>query len=170
MTTIIDGYNFLHALGRLNAQSGKTALEGARNWLLLQLRQRPSIASDVIVVFDALAKVVGSRRTIEEGGIRFLFSHKETADDLIETLIKQQPNPKQVQVVSDDRRLQVAGRREGCRVFGCLDFYEAHLELPSSQADRRNSSAVSEPEKPSSLSPEELQEWLRAFGETEDEG
>ena len=37
MRYLIDGYNLLHALGRLTAKGGKHALDSARKGLLVQL-------------------------------------------------------------------------------------------------------------------------------------
>lgn len=166
MAYLIDGYNFLHALGRLTPRSGRTALEGARRWLLVQLRHGPEVSHDTTVVFDANTSPPGSRGRIDEGGISLLFARDQSADDLIEELIEAEDNPRSLTVVSDDRRIQHAGRRRGCRVLGCLDFHERCLQTPPPAqtpvlAEETNA-------KPDTPSPEETREWLDAFSKADD--
>jgi predicted RNA-binding protein with PIN domain len=165
MPTIIDGYNMLHAMGRLTARDGKHALEAARRWLLLQLTSAKTTIDDVTVVFDAVAAPSGAPAAEEHARVHFVFSHGQTADDLIEEIIRGESNSRSLTVVSDDHRIQRAARRRGCEVLGCLDYYE-RLQHPVSSLEAK----VPElPAKPEAATPEETRKWLEAFADVEDD-
>jgi hypothetical protein len=96
--------------------------------------------------------------------LRVLFSHGGSADDVIEELIRADPSPGALTVVSDDHRLQQAARRRGCDVSGCLDYYDA------GGAGRAPRAAPPEGAgKPESSTPDELERYLKAFGECDDD-
>jgi predicted RNA-binding protein with PIN domain len=161
MPTLIDGYNLLHAMGRLTARAGKQALEGARRSLLLRVRARhqPGEGDDVTVVFDASGAPPSAPGDGEFNGIHVKFARGQTADDLIEDLIRADACPRLLTVVSDDHRIQNAARRRGCKILGCLDYCE---DL------QRRAAAIppaspEPPAKPESSTPEETQHWLDAF-------
>jgi predicted RNA-binding protein with PIN domain len=160
MRVVIDGYNMLYAIGRLSPRLPRTALEGARRWLLERLRERHAPGADVTVVFDGGA---GRGGRDDQLGFRVLFSHRESADDVIEGLIDADPSPRALTVVSNDHRLQQAARRRGCDVLGCLDYYEQDRRTPSPKPP------AEPPAKPESSSPEEVERYLRAFGDAGDD-
>jgi predicted RNA-binding protein with PIN domain len=163
MAVVIDGYNLLYAIGRLMPRTPRGALEGARRWLLEQLRSRHPPGADVTVVFDGGAAPPGRKGREDQLDLRVLFSHGESADDVIERLIQAAPSPASLTVVSDDHRLQQAGRKRGCEVLGCLDYYESDRPAP------RQSEAPQPPLKPESSSPEEVERYLQAFGDLGDD-
>src|SRR5262249_28822191 len=86
MPLVIDGYNLLYALGRLTPRSGRDALDGARRWLVQQLRQREGPGADVTVVFDGRS-ARGPKTKEDQGDIRVVFSQGASADDVIEEMI-----------------------------------------------------------------------------------
>jgi predicted RNA-binding protein with PIN domain len=166
MPTLIDGYNLLHAMGRLTARAGKQALEGARRSLLLRVRagHGPG-AHDVTVVFDARGAPEGAPTESSHEGIQIKFARGQTADDLIEDLIRAEPSPRFLVVVSDDHRVQRAARRRGCQTLGCLDYYERLLaRRPASPPPPAAPSA-----KPEGCTPEETRRWLDTFGDIDDD-
>ncbi len=167
MAILIDGYNLLHAVGRLSARDPKKALEGARRSLLLKVRGGQGVgAESVTVVFDAGKAPPGAPSEEEFDGIHVKFAHGETADDMIEDTIRKESNPRSLTVVSDDHRIQHAARRRGCLVLGCLDYYKKLLKkrCPSIPILSTESSA-----KPESSSREETQHWLDAFADIDDD-
>jgi len=142
MRYLIDGYNLLFALGRLNPHSSNSASawDSARLWLHAQIvRQHGQEASRVQVVYDGLP----GRRGPEPGA---LFAHPREADDLIEDQIHQESDPARLTVVSDDHRVREAARRKGCVVLRCLDYAERCLLRAPNRAV-----AVEPPEKPSEI-------------------
>jgi predicted RNA-binding protein with PIN domain len=163
MPLLIDGYNLLYALGRLTPNSRRAALEGARRWLVQQLRVRHPPDTAITVVFDSRSAPMGSRGREDQGNIRVVFSHGESADDVIEGLIQNESAPRALMVVSDDHRLQQAGRRRGCKVLGCLDYYEQDLSTPPSQTTPEPTA------KPERSTPEDVERYLKAFGDVDDD-
>jgi predicted RNA-binding protein with PIN domain len=164
MPTLIDGYNLLHATGRLTARAGKKALEGARRSLLLQVRagHGPG-ARDVTVVFDARGAPEGAPDGGEFDGIQIRFAKGQTADDLIEDLIRAEPSPRLLVVVSDDHRVKRAAQRRGCQSLGCLDYYE---RLQARRPAGTPPPAVPSG-KPEEVTPEETRRWLDAFADVD---
>lgn len=169
MPFLIDGYNLLYALGRLTSRSGRDALQGARRWLLLQLRLHHGPTADVSVIFDAQSAPPGTSRYDNQGGIHVEFAREESADDRIEDLIDREASPKLLTVISDDHRIQQAARRRGCNVLGCLDYHERHLQPRPTRA-ASPAGSVEGPGKPDAPpTAEEMAQWLEAFGEIEDD-
>ncbi len=158
MRVVIDGYNLLFAVGRLGPRSGRPALEGARRWLVQQLRQGATAVADVTVVFD------GYGRAEAPGDVGVVFSQGESADDVIEELIRAEPAPRRLTVVSDDNRLKQAARRRGCAVSGCLDYIERLGEAPRGAAE-----LPAEEAKPDAPAGEEAERWRQAFGDGGDD-
>jgi predicted RNA-binding protein with PIN domain len=162
MPYLIDGYNLLHALGLLTARMARHGLESARANLLQRLRaSRAPEAADVTVVFDAAGAPPGAPPEADHGTVRFLFARGQTADDLIEDLIRRAPVPRGLTVVSDDHRVRRAATRRGCAVLGCVDYCERLTRTEQAPP------AAEPPAKPDS-SPEDTQRWLDVFGDDDD--
>jgi predicted RNA-binding protein with PIN domain len=169
MTTLIDGYNVLFA-ARIVPRRRVGALEQARHQLLefLAAKLTPTEAQQTVVIFDA--KRQSRRDGPEQGEFRgftviFARDHDE-ADDLLEQLIRRDPVPEKLVVVSADRRVQQAARRRRARVVDS-DTWLGELE------QRRTLRMQAEPPPASSdrvgpgdepLSPEQTQAWLQEFG------
>jgi predicted RNA-binding protein with PIN domain len=159
---LIDGYNFLYALGKL--RKGPVVLEQVRLYLLRLLRHaHGDHASDVTVVFDAHSAPPGAAAETSHQGIhiRFAIGHAQ-ADDLIEELIRTAAAPKKLTVVSDDHRIQQAARRRQCRVMSCGEYMDWLAALETPRPPRPRSAP---PAKPESVSEEETEHWLEEFGE-----
>jgi len=167
MPYLIDGYNLLFATGRLLPRAGRGALEASRKWLLVEVvRWHGAGASEVTVVFDAAGAPPGTPAARERhGDVNVLFARGQTADDLIEELIRDEPAPRSLTVVSDDHRIREAGRRRGCVVLGCLDYCERWTR-PRGRA----ASPPAEPTKPEAMTEQERRRWLEAFGGADEAG
>jgi predicted RNA-binding protein with PIN domain len=166
MRYLIDGYNLAHALGLVHGKRPGGA-ELVRRSLLVHLREAPGLdPGGTTVVFDAMRAPPGSPSRQDFLGFRVLFAKGEQADDLIEELIHKETSPRQLTVVSDDRRLKEAASRRGCGALGCLDFLEAVLH-PLTSLPQPPTGPDEESDKPESLSAEELKEWQRVFGADE---
>lgn len=163
MPHLIDGYNLLYATGRLAPRSGRSALEASRQWLLVELvRYHAADASSVTVVFDAAGAPPGVPPHERHGGVRLLFARGQTADDLIEELIRDEPAPKSLTVISDDNRIREAARRRGCVVLGCLDYCEQWT-----RPKRTSAAPAADPAKPEAMTEQERRAWLQAFGDAD---
>ncbi len=161
MRYLIDGYNLLHAMGLLCGKVGPHGLERARLALLDRLRaDHGDGAGNVTVVFDASGAPPGIAGEEEYHGIHIRFALGAEADEVIEDLIRQEPAPRQLTIVSDDHRLQQAGSRRRCPVSGCLDYLE------EMQHRRRRKPEMPEASvKPERISNEETQHWLHEFAD-----
>lgn len=158
MVYLIDGYNLMHALGMAPTPGG-ASLERTRlrllEWLSTEFDNRPP---DVCVVFDGNQNRGNAYQS--HRGIRMQFSIGETADDLIEHLIRETRVANQLTVISNDHRLQQAAQRKGSTAWTCADFLDWLGDR------RRTPSVASQPisDKPEAPTSAELDEWLRTFG------
>ena len=163
MPFLIDGYNLLYALGMAGRQTEPQAFERARRELLDRLSAaHGEAAREVRVVFDAVNVAGDGDNDEEHGGLRVRYTRGRPADDAIEELIRQEPVPKRLVVVSSDRRIQTAARRRSCEVWDC----PAYIDWLLAQGNPRPPSpGPPPPGKPEGASPEEVEELLREFGE-----
>ena len=164
MRYLIDGYNLLHATGHLAGKVGPHGLERARQALLDRLAVFPGAdAGGVTVVFDARRAPASVESEQVYQGVQIRYALDREADDLIEELIRQDATPRSLTVVSDDRRLKEAARRRQCPMQSCLDFYDAAAAAP------RPPLATEAAERAGTLSDQEVQAWMEAFGSDMDD-
>jgi hypothetical protein len=158
---LIDGYNLLHFLDLFPPRL--LSLDKARQHLLTLLRRgHGEESSSVTVIFDASAAPPGATLETEFHGIRVRFAQKHgSADEMIEELIREAPAPHQVTVVSNDHRIQAAGRRRHCTVLGCGDYLDRLREQPPGVPP-----APPPPEKPA---PADTAFWLREFADLDND-
>ncbi len=161
---LIDGYNLLHATGILARGIGPGTLERARMALLgfLAASLEPEQLPRTTVVFDAADHPPGLPREVEHRGLRVVFAAGYAdADTLIEQLIRRHSAPRQLTVVSSDRRIQQAARRRKARAVDSDAWYaELLARRQSAPADVPESSA----RPPVPLLEEDVEYWLRQFG------
>lgn len=166
MRYLIDGYNLLHAVGWLNGKVGPRGLAKARLALLGHLCSHYGTeAATVTVVFDAANAPPGVGPREDYQGVQVLYAVRAQADDLIEELIDNDHAPQQLTVVSDDHRLQRAGRHRHCPVVGCLDYYE-QLARPRPRPAAAGDQPLGKPDR---ISPEETRHWLKEFADLADD-
>lgn len=160
MRYLIDGYNLLHAIGLARKSGGRAGWDRARvqllDWLADQLGDKASTAT---VVFDA-QKAIGGIIEERHRGLRVLRDRGRSADDLIEDLLRQEREPQSLSVVSNDARLRDAANHCDTRICHCQEFVDELL------APKRSTTTAPHPaaEKEVQSTPEEQEEWLRAFG------
>jgi len=160
---LIDGYNLMHAVGSAPPPTGtRTQFDSARNRFLDWLADTPALRPDptaVRVVFDApnSARDLGSTT---HRGLVVTYSYRQTADDLIETLIQMEPHPGRVRVVSNDGRLKDFARRRGCHSVTCEQFMDWLLQPPPT-GDRTPHPTPDD--KPTETPDDVFQHLLKAF-------
>jgi predicted RNA-binding protein with PIN domain len=161
VTFLIDGYNLMHAVGLLRSGLPTGGLERARTRFLDWLADGVKGRSEVLrVVFDAEHGRAASAEA-DHRGVRVRFAFRRTADDEIEELLAAEPVPVRVTVVSNDTRVQAAGRHRGCAVLTCEEFVDWLIEggEPGESATGEGSEEKPEP----SATPDEMAAWLAAF-------
>lgn len=160
MRFLIDGYNLMHRLG-LAPPRGSGRLDRCRanllEWLERVHRRGPD---SVTIVFDGREGIRQSASNDTNGGIRIQFSVGRIADDLIEELIANERSPRNLTVVSSDRRIQESARRRGCAFWNCDEYLEW-------SADRGHAPPKPPklPDKPETPSDEELEHWQSEFAD-----
>lgn len=164
MPILIDGYNLLNASGIFAQGRRGYTLERARAALLAFLAD--ALPADELsrtsIVFDAKDAPPGVAREAKFRGIQVFFAaHHDEADDLIEEMIRAESSPRQLTVVSSDRRIQRAARRRKAVAIDsapwCAEVRrQKHLRASDGTADS------SKPTLP--LSDKVVVDWLREFG------
>lgn len=159
VTFLIDGYNLMYAVGLIRQGVPAGGLERARNrfldWLATTAKDRGALLR---VVFDARSAPKASAES-DHRGVRVLYAFQQTADDLIEELLASETVPSRITVVSNDTRLQEAGRRRGAAVHTCEQFVDwmiddsQHALPPSPESDKPEQNATDD----------EMAAWLTAF-------
>lgn len=155
MSLLIDGYNLLHLSGVLGRGRGPGYLERGRLALLNVLaesldeeqRRRTTIVFDAK---DAPRELVAA--TKHQGMfVRYAVEHAD-ADELIEQLIDADSAPRQLTVVSSDRRIQQAARRRGAKAAASVAWWEellrARARQRASHADRASEERLADPFPP----------------------
>lgn len=149
---LIDGYNLLHQSQHLGNARGPKWLLLARERLIHHVARLldESERSRTQFVFDVRRrKSSAPLDTVVEGmRISFAVDHCE-ADDLIETIIRQHPHPKQLTVVSSDHRLQrcaLARRASAIDSDVWLDELKRRIQTMQSTIPQASETAEDKPE------------------------
>lgn len=190
MLLLIDGYNVIAPVAPPGKNPASDWLHRERMTLIDRLANRldARLAAQTCVVFDASAR---SRRALGIEGtsnptcrirkieVRFAVNHNE-ADDLIEELIALHSSPKRLTVVSSDHRLQAAARRSGATAFDSHPWLDSLLDGRLMLAIRwppvergaggqaSDVGVVGDAEKAGAVDETTVDQWMRAFGVTND--
>jgi uncharacterized protein len=164
MPIIIDGYNLLNATGIVGRGSGPGGFQRSRLALLnfLAASIDPREVPHTTVVFDAQDPPPGLPRVVGHRGIVVRFAAKqETADELIEVLIREHSTPRKLVVVSSDHAVQRAARRRRATAVDS-DIWYAELIRAHRQREEASAEGPARPAVP--LLEEDVNYWLREFG------
>lgn len=160
MAILIDGYNLLHASGILAGPgSGARTLERARRALLHFLLNTltPLEIERTTIVFDARHPPTGFPRVVNYGGITVHFAAGTgDADETLEQLIRLDTSPRQLIVVSSDRRVQRAARRRRAQVANSDQWFASLRRRPREQ-DRNIDKYLDSPPEP------DIDAWVHLF-------
>ncbi len=155
---IIDGYNLLWAVHKIDQEYGELA-----DVQLCRIvgRYLKTIGEKGEIIFDG----TGPRDKSEfdnTADVEVLFVGAGTdADTVIEEKIKANTAPKRLTVVSTDRRLRRAARTRRAAAIKSEDFWREVCK----QLSRKNRGKKREPgEKQWGLSTGETEQWMKFFG------
>lgn len=162
MAILIDGYNLMHAAGILGRGVGPGGLERSRLALLNFVAE--SVPADELamttIVFDARQAPAGLPRRLVHRGMAVLFATAyESADELIEELIRADSAPRRLVVVSSDHRVQRAARRRRAQAIDSDRWYADVLR----QRAARHAPLPAAAPKPSEPGSGEVEYWSRQF-------
>lgn len=176
--TIIDGYNLMHAAGLVRGKLVGKQLEGARLRLMQRLayQMTKEDRATTTVVFDAKAMLAVSSQEELIEGVRVRYPEPgHEADELIEHMIADDPQPRKLRIVSSDRRLHRAARERMATAINSnrfLDELDARRSMPTEGSSALTGRAPVPIPKESSVSggnaksnPGDVDYWLKEFGE-----
>jgi predicted RNA-binding protein with PIN domain len=160
---LIDGNNLLYA-ARALAESGPLL---GRSMLCKALGQWARRRGErVHVVFDGPAPGRGLAEQIGDPDIDVSYSGDRTADAELIALLEADSAARRALVVSSDREIGRAARRQRAHGMRAEDFWarlQRDLSRPSPQP-------VEPKEKQRGLAPDVAEEWMREFGFTSTDG
>lgn len=163
---IIDAYNLMHACGLARSRYGPGDLERLRNRFLnwLSGRLTPAERQRTTVVFDAHDAPTGLENAEKREEMTVLYAPPGgDADSLIEELVAAHSAPRQVRVVSSDRRLRrAARRRRGSSVSS--EAFARQLEHRDGGSDERTPDADQRAKMTGASGEDDVAHWLSEFG------
>lgn len=176
---LIDGYNLLHATGAIAQGRGPGRLARARQRMLGQIAAELSEdeRSSTQVVFDTsrTGHEDGDESSVRGITVTYAVGFAE-ADDLLEQLIRQHPQPRSLTVISSDLRVQRWAKARKAQALGSDQWLMQLLDRQESGPNRvtafggepttSDSVQAIEPklEREQLLSNQEVQAWLKEFG------
>jgi uncharacterized protein len=144
MRWLIDGYNVMHAGGRIGPKLGRDGFRRARRRFLDELAAALTLGTveQTTVVFDASLMPGDFPLRSTYRGIRVHFAlEDEDADARIELLIADDSNPRTLTVISSDRRIRLAATRRRCRSLSAEEFW-VHLDRLKERAAKKKPAAA----------------------------
>ncbi len=152
---IIDGYNLIHRTPELRRWVD-TDLEKARNGLIFRLREfSRGKHIRVTVVFDG--NFVGQPSSAVQGNLEIRYAMPpRDADSEIKLLLQKRSNTQNITVVSSDKSVRDFARSCRANTVSSEEFARKYLAIENKFGQESGRT---------SMSKEELEEWLRLFGE-----
>lgn len=112
MIYIIDGYNVIKKLPELDMKRLKDGRERLYS-IIVTRKLHKNHKNRVIIVYDGKPDI--RSKILKHENVEVIYSHDETADDLIKRLIKNSKNPHDIMLITDDRELkEFAILHSGC--------------------------------------------------------
>jgi predicted RNA-binding protein with PIN domain len=155
MHWLVDGHNLIGHMPNLQLSDPNDEEK-----LLEYLRRyRARTGHRLTVIFDA-GQSYRPAETKKQGGITVKFAPQgQTADRIIIRQVRQVRNPQGMIVVTSDRTIQQAVRQLGVRVVTAQEFSQQLFQLSGGAKPEKNE----ENQADLSLSPEDVEEWLKIF-------
>ncbi len=168
---LIDGYNLLHVTRYQPRGRHAGELRRSREGLLTCLAKLldPSRYPSVTIVFDAHHAPRRWPAELTWRHLRVYFARDHaSADEMIETLMRKDPAPNKLTVVSSDHRIQVAAKRRGATFIDSDVWFDALLEARSPrEPSPATESLLTEKEEAETLLADE--DWSAFFATALDE-
>jgi predicted RNA-binding protein with PIN domain len=172
MRLLIDGYNLMHAAGRMSRRFGPDGLRRARHQFLNELAHAlgPDQAIRTTVVFDASSLPLNQPPESSHKGMIVIYAiDDDDADTRIELLLAADSAPRSLTVVSTDRRIRRAAERRRAISKNSDDFLD-DLESRRHRKLSRLPDLPDEAARPT-IDPrdaENTEVWLRIFCELDE--
>jgi predicted RNA-binding protein with PIN domain len=163
MAVLVDGYNVIFADEELADTMRCGQAEKAREALIARLTQYQALSGEpVIVVFDGTVGV--GLPPDGRAAVKILYSRSpQKADEILREIIATAPNPRGLTVVSTDREIRRAAKARRAKPVVAESFLKEMKRLFTREEDAPPPEPGEKYGQP--VSPNELREWLRIFGE-----
>lgn len=152
---IIDGYNLIHTIPSMKKMLAHHA-ESARELLIhsvSQLTHKKKFRCSI--VFDGSAPNTAQKQS-SHAPVHVIFSFSVTADEKIKAMIEHSKNRRQLVIISSDQEILRFARVCSCKTHTSNHF--ANLLSETQDIITEKSDAP--------LSKEQIDEWLKIFGES----
>ncbi|QDV36762.1 NYN domain-containing protein [Tautonia plasticadhaerens] len=172
MRLLIDGYNLMHAAGRMGRRFGPDGLRRARHRFLDELAHTLGAeqAGQTTLVFDATTLPLSQAPESSHKGMSVIFAVEEDdADTRIELLIAGDSAPRSLTVVSTDRRIRRAAARRRATAVRSDDFLDYLDTLRARSAAPSPKDRHGLRDRNETPGPDERDDWLRIFAEGDEE-
>ena len=159
MNLLIDGHNLIGQVPGISLQDED---DEAQLVMLLRRYATAKRTRSVVVVFDH--GVYGHPQRLDGYNVTCYFARSpQDADTQIIRRISTITRPSDWRVVTSDRQVARAASDRGIKVIGSADFARELTAPP-----KRRSPPAGEKPRDVRLSPREVDEWLKLFGEEDD--
>ena len=161
MNYLVDGNNVMHAVGEVWKDVGRVGLCRLLGTFI-------DVTGDsVCLVLDGSPPPHGVELQMAHPHLRVLYGLDRSADEVLEELIRHEPTPSRLIVVSTDHVIRQAARHRRCAWQSSQEFAAELIRVVESS--RLPAPPPAEPdEKRTGLSPEQTEQWLRELGVDED--
>ena len=161
MPLLVDGHNLIPRVSGLSLDDPKAVVR-----LVERLRSYHGRTRKKIIVFFDQGLPAGRSRPLSTSGVTVVFAPpRSDADAIIRQRLEKHANPREVTVVTSDIDLLRAAQARGAHTITADEFAQG-LSLRAISAPTDDTGGLKE--RP--LTPEEVDEMLRLFGEEPDEG
>jgi predicted RNA-binding protein with PIN domain len=168
MRLLIDGYNLMYEVGALGPKLGPDGLRKARHRFLNDLGSKlnPVDAYQTTVVFDSREGPQHLPKEQRQKGMTIFFAQdEESADARIEALIKAHSSPKQLTVVSTDRRIRLAATRRRAKSQTADEFWSSlNVKLSKKKHEAPPPPTAEDRGRRDGLTESESAYWMAEFG------
>lgn len=156
MPYLIDGHNLIGKLPDIDLLDPNDEAKLVQKLISFHARTQ----KQCVVVFDA--GLPGGTSRMSRKGVKVLFaSHASNADEVMMARIRKEPNPKKWTIVSSDNRVLELALSRKMSVLKSSEFAEMMVVKPTPKPDISEATDVH-------LSPQEVDEWMRLFGDGSD--
>jgi predicted RNA-binding protein with PIN domain len=151
---IIDGYNLIHAIPSLKKLLQADAFQAREQLAFLVSRLTFKRKFRCTIVFDGM-KPSDIQLQSSHSPIHIVFSSPVTADDKIKSMITQSKNRTSLVIISSDHEILDYAKVCSCTTHTSKYFSNLLLEEENGGTEKEQSS----------LSKNQVDEWLKIFGE-----
>jgi predicted RNA-binding protein with PIN domain len=162
MPYLIDGHNLIGQLPDISLTDPDDEAKLVQKLIGFTART----GKRCVVIFDY--GLPGGKSSMSTSSVEVRFASRPgEADDLMLQRIQQVRDAKGWIVVSSDNRVLDAARRKHMGTLRSAEFAQLMIDAPTRTAGKSPPSTASD--KPSHVSPEEVEEWLKQFKRKKDE-